>query len=37
VNQVWWSFPIAEVISLTVTLLLFRRIYARKVAPLVKQ
>jgi len=37
VNHVWWSFPIAEVISLTVTILLFRRIYTRKVAPLLKQ
>ena len=34
VNMVWWSFPIAEVISVAVTLLLFRRIYRQKVRPL---
>ena len=36
VTLVWWSFPIAEVISLTVTLLFFRRIYRQKVLPLCK-
>jgi len=34
VMLVWWSFPIAEVISVTVTLLFFRRIYRQKVLPL---
>jgi len=34
VNMVWWSFPIAEIISVTVTLLLFRKIYHQKVRPL---
>ena len=34
VTNVWWAFPIAEVVSLTVTLLLFRRIYRLKVKPL---
>ena len=34
VMLVWWSFPIAEVISVTVTLLFFRRIYKQKVLPL---
>ena len=34
VNAVWWSFPIAEVVSLTVTLLLFARIYRQRVKPL---
>ncbi len=34
VNAVWWSFPIAEVISLAVTLFLFARIYRKKVKPL---
>ena len=34
VTLVWWSFPIAEVISVTVTLLFFRRIYRQKVLPL---
>ena len=34
VNAVWWAFPIAEVISLTVTLICFTRIYRKKVKPL---
>ncbi|MBR4972338.1 MAG: MATE family efflux transporter [Oscillospiraceae bacterium] len=34
VNAVWWSFPIAEVVSLTATLFLFARIYRQKVKPL---
>ena len=34
VHAVWWSFPIAEVVSLIVTLLLFVRIYRQKIKPL---
>ena len=34
VHLVWWAFPIAEVVSLLVTLILFARIYRRKVRPL---
>jgi len=34
VHAVWWSFPIAEVVSVTVTLILFRRIYKRKILPI---
>ena len=34
VNNVWWAFPIAEFMSLTVTLLFFRRIYSQKIKPL---
>ncbi|MCD7859449.1 MAG: MATE family efflux transporter [Firmicutes bacterium] len=34
VANVWWAFPIAEVVSLLVTLLFFRRIYNRKIRPL---
>ncbi len=34
VHAVWWAFPIAEVVSLTVTLLLFRRIYKQKIQPM---
>ncbi len=34
VHNVWWSFPVAEVISLTVTLLLFTRIYRQKIQPM---
>ncbi len=34
VNAVWWSFPIAEVVSMCVTLTLYGRIYRKKVKPL---
>ena len=34
VTYVWWSFPIAEVASLAVTLFFFPRIYLRKIKPL---
>ncbi len=34
VTNVWWAFPIAECVSLTVTLLFFLRIYKRKIKPL---
>ncbi len=34
VNAVWWAFPIAEVMSLTVTALCFLRIYRRQIRPL---
>ncbi len=34
VDLVWWAFPIAEVVSMAVTLVLFARIYRRKIQPL---
>ena len=34
VNAVWWSFPIAELASLTFTLFFFSRIYRNKIKPL---
>ena len=34
VHLVWWAFPIAEVVSLAVTLFLFARIYRQKIKPL---
>ncbi len=34
VNNVWWAFPIAEVVSLAATLFFFNRIYRQKVQPL---
>ncbi len=34
VTNVWWAFPIAETVSLAVTLLFFLRIYRRKIKPL---
>ena len=36
VNNVWWSFPIAEVMSALVTGLLFAKLYRQKVKPLFK-
>jgi putative MATE family efflux protein len=35
VTHVWWSFPIAEVVSVAVTLFLFWRIYKQKIQPLI--
>ena len=34
VNAVWWAFPIAELISVLVTLFFFARIYRKKIHPL---
>ncbi|MBQ6998083.1 MAG: MATE family efflux transporter [Oscillospiraceae bacterium] len=34
VTNVWWAFPIAECVSLAVTMLFFLRIYKRKIKPL---
>lgn len=34
VNNVWWSFPIAEVVSAIVTFTLYRRLYLNKIKPL---
>ncbi|MBO5953168.1 MAG: MATE family efflux transporter [Oscillospiraceae bacterium] len=34
VHLVWWAFPIAEVASLAVTLILYARIYRQKIKPL---
>ncbi|MGM9605711.1 MAG: MATE family efflux transporter [Faecousia sp.] len=34
VNNVWWSFPIAELVSAAVTLTLYRRLYLKKIKPL---
>ena len=34
VTYVWWAFPIAEAVSLAVTLFFFIRIYLRKIKPL---
>ncbi len=36
VNAVWWAFPIAELMSLTVTAICFARIYKRQIKPLYK-
>ena len=37
VTNVWWAFPIAEIISLIITLFFFARIYRRKIKPLAVQ
>ena len=34
VHAVWWAFPIAEIVSATVTLILFSRIYKKRIKPL---
>ena len=34
VNLVWWAFPIAELVSLTTTLLFYGKIYKQKVKPM---
>ena len=34
VHAVWWAFPIAEIVSATVTLILFSRIYRKRIKPL---
>ena len=34
VNNVWMSFPIAEVVSALTTMVLFRRIYRAKIKPM---
>ena len=37
VHAVWWAFPIAEVFSAAVTLLLYGRVYKKKVKPMFEQ
>ncbi len=37
VNAVWWAFPIAELMSLTVTSICFARIYRKQIKPLYEQ
>ena len=34
VHAVWWSFPVAEVVSMIVSLIFFARIYKQKIKPL---
>ncbi len=34
VNLVWWSFPVAEIVSFLVTIALFARLFRRKIKPL---
>ena len=37
VNAVWWAFPIAEMVSLITTAILFLRIYRQKLRPLLNK
>ena len=37
VHAVWWSFPIAEVVSVILTVFLFLRIYRQRVKPLYEE
>ena len=34
VHAVWWSFPIAEVVSLLITLVLYGKVYRSKIKPM---
>lgn len=34
VNAVWWAFPVAEIVSATLTIVFFLRIYRKKVKPM---
>ena len=34
VNAVWWSFPIAEIISMLLSLYFYSRIYKNKIKPM---
>ena len=37
VHAVWWSFPIAEVVSMAITLFLYNKVYRSKIKPLFAQ
>ena len=37
VHLVWWAFAIAEIVSMTLTLLFYSRIYRNKIKPLYEQ
>lgn len=34
IHAVWWSFPIAEIVSLVVTLVLYGKVYRNKIKPM---
>ena len=36
VHLVWWAFPVAEIVSATITLILYSRIYKQKIKPLME-
>ena len=37
VHAVWWAFPIAEVVSLVITLVLYGKVYRNKIKPMFAQ
>ena len=37
VNVVWWAFPIAEIVSLTLSSLFFKKVYGKTVVPMEKE
>ena len=37
VHAVWWAFPIAEVVSLVITLVLYDKVYRNKIKPMFAQ
>lgn len=37
VHAVWWAFPIAEVVSMTLSLIFYARIYRQKIKPLFQE
>jgi len=34
VNNIWWAYPIAEIVSGSLTVFFFLRIYRQKIKPL---
>ena len=34
VHAVWWSFPIAEVVSMAITIILYGKVYRNKIKPM---
>ena len=36
-TAVWWAFPIAEIVAVIMSTVLFRRIYCKKIQPLTKE
>ena len=37
VHAVWWSFPIAEVVSMIITLICYAKVYRKKIKPLFEE
>ena len=37
VHMVWWAFPIAEIVSLTLSTIFFKKVYSKTVVPMEKE